>query len=220
MKLAIISESPADETALRVLIGALFDEPIQILYPGFRARGWPNVAQVLPAVIRHLHSNTDADGLAVVVDADDSVVHCEKHESPGCFHPQCRLCRLRAIFHQTVKRLPPAKGRTRLLRAVGVAVPAIEAWYLCGRDLDVTEQAWTAGQERGREPYSRAELKLRMYGTDRPSLQHEIDCALREAKRHSADLRRLENDFPGFAFMSADLRSWKTAREQLLAREG
>jgi hypothetical protein len=119
-----------------------------------------------------------------------------------------------------VKRLPPAKGRTRLLRAVGVAVPAIEAWYLCGRDLDVTEQAWTAGQERGREPYSRAELKLRMYGTDRPSLQHEIDCALREAKRHSADLRRLENDFPGFAFMSADLRSWKTAREQLLAREG
>src|SRR5690606_2849652 len=134
--------------------------------PSLRARGWPSVAQVLPAVIRHLHFNTDADGLAVVVDADDSVVHTEEHERPDYFHPQCRLCQLRAVFRQTVKKLPAARGRPRLLRSVGVAVPAIEAWYLCGRDERVTEQVWIEGQLEQRLPYTRGELKWRVYGTD------------------------------------------------------
>ncbi|MFT3866924.1 MAG: hypothetical protein QM715_00370 [Nibricoccus sp.] len=132
MKLAILSESPADEAALRVLIEGVLDEPIQLVQAALRARGWPSVAQVMPAIIRHLHFNTDAVGLAVVVDADDSVVHTEPHDAPGYFHPHCRLCQLRAVFRQTVKKLPPARGRTRILRGVGVAVPAIESWYLCG----------------------------------------------------------------------------------------
>ena len=55
--------------------------------------------------------------------------------------------------------------------ASSVTVPAIEAWYLCGRDSTVSEAAWTAGQASGRQPYSRAELKWRVYGTDRPTLQ-------------------------------------------------
>lgn len=214
MKLAIISESPADETALRVLVSKAAPGKVEFLDPGFRARGWPSVAQVLPAVIRHLHFNTDADGLVVVVDADDSVVHTELHEKPSYFHPQCRMCRLRAVFRQTVKRLPLANGRLRLFRAVGIAVPAIEGWYLCGRDASVTEEAWLKGQESGRAPYTRAELKWRVYGTDRPSLQWEIDCALREVSRFGGDLRRLENDFPGFAFLAKDLRSWNTAALQ------
>ena len=130
MKLAILSESPADEAALRVLAEAVVDGPVEFLNPGFRARGWPSVAQVLPAVLRHLHFNTDADGVLVEVDADDSVVHTEQHERPDYFHPQCRICKLRAVVRQTVKKLPAAEGRHRLLRAVGVAVPAIEAWYL------------------------------------------------------------------------------------------
>jgi hypothetical protein len=179
----------------------------RFIAPGFRARGWPNVAQVLPAVIRHLHFNTDADALVVAVDADDSVVHGAAHERPGYFHPQCRMCQLRAVHRQTTKKLPPARGRERLLRAVGVAVPAIEAWYLCGRDPTVTEAAWIDGNARGARPYSRAELKLRVYATERPSLAHEIDCALREVERHRLDSRRLEHEFPGFAALSGDLRA-------------
>lgn len=209
MKVALLSESPADETAVRVLVESALGHPIAQVHPGLRARGWPNVAQVLPPVLRHLHFNTDAAGLVVVVDTDDSVVHTAAHEAPGYFHPQCRLCQLRAAYRQTVKRLPPARGRKRVLRCIGVAVPAIEAWYLCGRDEQVTEATWLRGQERGRAPYTRAELKVRVYGTDRPSLPHTIACALREVQRHRRDTRRLEADFPnGFGALARDLRSW------------
>jgi hypothetical protein len=207
MKLALLSESPADETALRVLVGAVLGGPANFVSPGFRARGWPNVGQLVPAVIRHLHFNTDADALVVVVDSDDSVVHTAEHDRPGYFHPQCRMCHLRAVFRQTQKKLPPAHGRERVLRCLGIAVPAIEAWYLCGRDATVTEAAWVEGQARGRLPYTRRDLKWRVYGTDRPSLPHETERALAEVARHRPDPRRLENDFPGFAALAADLRA-------------
>ncbi len=206
MKLGILSESPADEEALAVLVAAVVDQPITRLHPPLRARGWPHVAQVLPLVIKHLHFNTDAEALVVVVDADDSVVHTGAHEAEGYFHPKCRLCQLRAIFRQTTKKLSPAHGRASVLRCVGVAVPAIEAWYLCGKNLGVTEQRWNDGVANGRPPYTRRELKSLMYQTDRPSLKLEIELALHEARRHARDLRRLENDFLGFALLAADLR--------------
>lgn len=212
MKVALLSESPADEAALRVLVSAILKQSPAFVAPGFRARGWPNVAQVLPAVIRHLHFNTDTDILAVVVDSDDSVVHAAGHDAPGYFHPHCRMCQLRAVFRQTTKRFPSAHGRDRIIRGVGVAVPAIEGWYLCGRDPSVTEAAWTQGQERGRLPYYRAELKMRVYGTDRPSLPHQTVCALREVERHRPDTRRLEHDFPGFAALAGDIRTGQPTR--------
>ncbi len=212
MKVALLSESPADEAALRILVGAVLGGPPQLVAPGFRARGWPNVGQLLPAVIRHLHFNTDADALVVVVDSDDSVVHTADHDRPGYFHPHCRMCQLRAVFHRTNRKLPPARGRSSVLRAIGIAVPAVEGWYLCGRDPAVSEAAWTAGQERGRLPYTRADLKVRVYGTDRPSLAHEIRCALREVARHRRDVRRLEHDFPGFGALANDLRAARDTR--------
>jgi hypothetical protein len=211
MKIAILSESPADEAALRVLVEYVLGEPFTLVPPSLRARGWPSVEQVLSPILRHLHFNTDADGLVVVVDSDDSVVHAAEHEAPGYHHPFCRVCRLRAVFRRALKNLPPARGRDRVLRAVGLAVPAIEAWYLCGRDTSVTEAAWVAGQGIGRLPYSRRELKWRVYGTERPSLPVEIRRAVQEVTRHRGDVRRLEFDFPqGFGSLARDLRSWRT----------
>ncbi len=210
MKVALLSESPADETALRVLVTAVLRQTPQFVSPGFRARGWPNVAQVMPLVLRHLHFNTDTAVLVVVVDADDSTVHTAEHDRPNYFHPRCRMCQLRAVHRQTTKKFPPAHGRARVLRTIGIAVPAIEAWYLSGRDERETEQAWLDGQHTGRPPYSRADLKVRVYGTDRPSLRHEIDCAVREVQRIGRDTRRLENDFPGFAALAGDLRATLT----------
>jgi hypothetical protein len=207
MKVALLSESPADETALRVFVAAILKQPPRFELAGFRARGWPNVAQLMPAVLRHLHFNTDTDVLVVVVDSDDSVVHVAGHDNPGYFHPHCRLCQLRAVYRQTMKKFPAAHGRSRVLRTIGVAVPAIEAWYLCGRDETVSETAWVEGQEKGRLPYTRAQLKHRVYGTDRPTLPQETVCAVREAERQRHDLRRLEHDFPGFAAMATDLRA-------------
>jgi hypothetical protein len=210
MKLAILSESPADEAALRILVGYVLGAPFTPVQTTLRARGWPSVEQVLPPILRHLHFNTDADGLVVVVDSDDSPVHTADHEAPGFHHPLCRIWRLRAAFRRTLKNLPPARGRDRVLRAVGLAVPAIEAWYLCGRDASVSEQAWMAGQHSGRLPYTRRELKGRVYGTERPSLPHEIERAVAEVRRHRGDVRRLENDFPhGFGALVRDLRGWR-----------
>jgi hypothetical protein len=207
MKVALLSESPADEAVLRVLVDAILGESAQVAPAGYRARGWPNVIQVLPAVIRHLHFNTDVDTLVVTCDSDDSPVHTEAHEAPQYYHPQCRMCQLRAVFRQTSKRFPSAHGRLKVRRVVGVAVPALEAWLLCGRDSDVSEAAWINGQQAGCLPYTRAELKFRIYQTERPSLPHEIECALRETERHRRDLRRLEYDFPGFAALMKDLKS-------------
>jgi len=213
MKIALLSESPADEAALRVLVEFVLGEPFLTVQPGLRARGWPSVEQVLPPIIRHLHFNTEADGLVVVVDSDDSVVHTAEHEAPGYHHPFCRICRLRLAFRRTLKNLPPAHGRDRVLRAVGLAVPAIEAWYLCGRDTSITEAAWVSGQAAGRPPYTRRELKWRVYGTERPTLPHEIKRAVQEVARHRGDLRRLENDFPqGFGSLARDLRGWRVGR--------
>ncbi|MBX3739177.1 MAG: hypothetical protein KF715_20990 [Candidatus Didemnitutus sp.] len=213
MKLAILSESPADEAALRILVGYALAEPFALVTPSLRARGWPSVEQVLPPILRHLHFNTDALGLVVVCDSDDSPVHTPEHEAPGYHHPLCRICRLRAAFRRTMKNLPPAHGRRSPLRAIGVAVPAIEAWLLCGRDDEVTEAAWIAGQESGVPPFSRRDLKARVYGTTRPSLPWEIQRATEEVSRHRGDLRRLENDFPhGFGALARDLRGWKDQR--------
>jgi hypothetical protein len=210
MKLAILSESPADEAALRVLVGYVLGEPLHLVTPSLRARGWPSVEQVLPPILRHLHFNTDAHGLVVVVDSDDSPVHTAEHEAPGYHHPLCRICRLRAVFRRTLKNLPPAQGRTAPLRAVGLAVPAIEAWLLCGRDEAVTEEAWVRGLARGLPPYTRRELKARVYGTTRPSLPLEIERAVAEVSRHRGDVRRLEFDFPqGFGALARDLRAWR-----------
>ena len=210
MKLALLSESPADEAALRVLVEAVLGSSFTLVQSSLRARGWPSVEQVLPPILRYLHFNTDADGLVVVVDSDDSPVHTVEHEAPSYYHPFCRICRLRAVFRRVLKNLPPAHGRDRVLRAVGVAIPAVEAWYLCGRDTSVTEEAWIKGQATGRLPYTRRELKWRVYGTERPTLALEIKCALEEVARHRGDMRRLENDFPqGFGSLARDLRSWR-----------
>ncbi len=210
MKLAILSESPADEAAVRILVEAVLGSPVALVQSNLRARGWPSVEQVLPSILRHLHFHTDAAGLVVVVDTDDSPVHTAKHEAVGYFHPHCRICRLRAVFRRTLKNLPPAHGRERVLRAVGVAVPAVEAWYLCGRDTSVTEAAWVDGQAAGQLPYTRAQLKWRVYGTERPTLVHETQRAVQEVLRYQGDLRRLEHDFPhGFGALARDLRSWQ-----------
>jgi hypothetical protein len=211
MNIALLSESPADEAALRVLVGYVLGDRFNRVAPTLRARGWPSVELVLPAILRHLHFNTNADGLVVVVDSDDSPVHTTEHEAPGYHHPYCRMCRLRTVFRRVTKNLPPAQGRDRVLRAVGLCVPALEAWLLCGRDTSITEAAWTNGQAAGRLPYTRRELKWRVYGTERPSLPHEIRRAVQEVSRHQGDVRRMENDFPqGFGSLARDLRSWRT----------
>jgi hypothetical protein len=51
-RLALLGESLVDESALAILVEAVLGRPFVQVQPGLRARGWPSVLQILPAVAR------------------------------------------------------------------------------------------------------------------------------------------------------------------------
>ncbi len=211
MKVAVLSESPADEAAVRLLAEAVLG--VQTITPAplkIRSRGWPSVAEVFPAAMKHLHFQTDAEGLIVVADSDNSVVHVPGHDERVGGEPECRVCQLRRIRTATEARLAERVGRPALQVAIGIAVPAIEAWYLQGIRPHVNEAAWARALRDGKFPYKKAELKEMVYGTSRPSLALETERAKVAATRLSTDINALEATFPGgFGALATDLRGWK-----------
>ena len=213
MKLGLLSESPADEAALRILLEAVLGTSVQVVQPPLRARGWPNVMQVLPAVLYHLQYHTDAAGFVVLVDSDDTRLHDADHADPGKFHPLCRLCQLEMTIRRARKRWVLPAGREPLHTATGLAVPAVEAWYLCDRDRQVGEAAWRRDAERGEIRYTRRDLKQRVYGTMRPPLVLEVRRAEEEARRLARDIHVLEREFPnGFGWLANTVRRWRVGR--------
>lgn len=99
----MLSESAADDAAVRVLAEAILGQSLQAVLPaGLRTRGgWPAVLQILPTILKHLHYRTDAEGLVVVVDSDKSPLHrlpVEPLEARGC---ECRRCQLRQAALRT-----------------------------------------------------------------------------------------------------------------------
>lgn len=206
MTFAVLSESAADESAIRVLLGPLVAAEIAMQVEPVRFRGWPAVLKLLPPVIKHFHYHTAVDGLIVVVDSDDSTPH-GGHE-PG--EPaDCRLCRLTSRVAQELVALTPVPGKPSLRTAIGLCIPAIEAWYLCGIDATVTEAAWTNGRRSGQPPYSRVELKRRVYGTPIPVLEAQKEIAVLHAERLAADLNLLDTCFPaGCGVMLDSVRAW------------
>ncbi len=211
MKVAVLSESSADEAAIRILVEGVLSKPTQLVLPSsFRSRGGiDSVFKILPRALKELHYHTDADALVVVVDSDHSPVHQVIHEQPGGAEQNCRLCRLGQTITDVQENLTPVPGHSSVKTAIGVAVPAIEAWYLCGRNPQVSEAAWINGLQSAIEPYTRLQLKRDVYGTERPSLALETECAVMEAQRLAQDLSRIEKRFPnGFGSLARALRSW------------
>ena len=81
MKVAILSESPADETSLRILVDAVLRKATKPLETApLRVAGWSGLPGVIPKVLMHLHYHTDVQGLVVVADSDDSPPHDESHQ--------------------------------------------------------------------------------------------------------------------------------------------
>ena len=169
MNLAVLSESSADEQAVRVLVEALLGKSTEPTEPPpLRTRGWPSVFAVAPVVLKHLYYYTDTEAFVTVIDSNHSAIHDDSHDQNT--ESGCRLCRLRKSIDQTVQGFKPLPHRPRLKIGVGLAVPAIEAWYCCGRDPTVTESAWLEGLRTHRDPYTKADLKRAVYGTDRVPL--------------------------------------------------
>jgi hypothetical protein len=208
MRLVVVSESPSDEAGLRALVAPITGHTSvsETGLPQIRSRGWPSVKGVLPTIVKHLHYRTIVEALLVVVDSDDS----KPHGKDCADDPRgCRLCDLRDLLNQQLAVLREVPGRARIKTAVGLCIPAIEAWYLCGRDPTVTEAAWKNGQREQRLPYSRSELKRRVYGTPIPQLQTQVDRAVENCRRLAADLTPLEQLFPdGCGTMLQAIRDW------------
>ncbi|HKP10941.1 MAG TPA: hypothetical protein VJZ91_02485 [Blastocatellia bacterium] len=209
MKLAILCESPADAAAVRILVNAILGEPTEMTDdPLLSPRGWPAVLNVLPSVLKYLYYRTDADSLVVVVDADKSPVHEPDHDEPDSSLDQCKVCLLRTAIQQTEMGLKPVAGRLPIKTAIGLAVPAMEAWYLCGIEPQATEAALRLSPGASLREI-KLHLKQAVYATSRPPLEHATARAVEEATRLAQDLELLEQLFPdGFGTLARDVRSW------------
>lgn len=211
MNVLIFSESPADEAAIRVLIDALLDTKTHAeSFPRLQARrGFAWVLKLLPAVLRHAYYRTDADGLVVVLDSNGSPVS----EQQVSGKRESRLYRLRRAAEATWADIRPRPERTPLKTAIGLAAPAVEAWYRCGIDPHATEAAWLRDMQSGASaPRRIREMKRAVYGTARPSLPRETEAAVREARRLATDLAFLESSFPiGFGALARDVQAWSSS---------
>lgn len=210
MKVAIVSESPADEAAVRILVNGVLGRQIQsVSFSSRRAPGISGVFNVLPVLLKELYYHTDTDGIVVVVDGDHSPIHVDGHDQPGQVVEQCRLCRLRQIVNRARSGLRYVSGRFPLKVALGVAVPTIEAWYQCGIDAHVNEASWRMALQSRSYLYTTKSLKQSVYGMNRLPLTLETQRAVEEAQRLSQNLSLLETHFPtGFGALMQNLRSW------------
>ncbi|MHB8736909.1 MAG: hypothetical protein ACYC6M_16520 [Terriglobales bacterium] len=212
MKIGYYCESPVDRAAMAVFTEGLLGAPPEPISMDLEGRSVPAFFSALGGVFRGVHFNSDAEGLIVVVDCDDTELHVPAHDAIPGGGEGCRLCQARKIIAQARKQLKPRQGRPELKVAIGLAVPAIEAWYLVGKNHQVGEAAWNTGLAAGRPPFTRPQLKKLVYGLDRPSLEHMTECAVREARRIILNIEAIETAFPaGFGLMAHEIRSW-TAR--------
>lgn len=209
MKLDVLSESPSDEAAVRILVDAILGEQSIRVSSLQRPPGWPAVRQFLPTVMKHLHYRTDADALVVVVDSDNSPIHEKSHDLPEGSVQECRVCQLRATIIQVQIHLRSVSGRASIKTAVGLAVPAVEAWYLCGIDLHCTEASLMPRLGAGAKALKN-QLKKEVYSTDRPLREMQTKRATEEAIRLAQDLNLIERLFPqGFGSLARDVRNWQ-----------
>jgi hypothetical protein len=210
MKIGFYCESPADQAALAVFTEGILGEPPEPINLDLEAHSVPGFFSALDGVFRGVHYNSDAEGLVVVVDCDDTELHDPAHDKPGGGGERCRLCQARKIIGQAQKQVKKRPAGPALKVATGLPVPTIEAWYLVGKNRQVGEASWIAGLKSGRPPFIRPQLKKLVYNTDRPSLGLETERAVAEARRIIGDLKAIETAFPvGFGLMAQEIRSWK-----------
>jgi hypothetical protein len=205
MKIAIVSESPTDEAVIRIIVDALSRRTNEYITSRRRAGGWSAAINAARAQLVSLHYNSDAHGMIVVVDSDESPVHDESHQPPNQPNPDCRVCRVTSEVERTRNTLQPRQHvNYRVEVATALAVPSLEAWLLCGTDPHITEARF----QRMSDPELkniRRELKRQLYG----SLFPTREIATRETQRLCGDLAQLERHFPnGFGLFAKQIRSW------------
>jgi hypothetical protein len=211
MKIAIVSESSANEAAIKILVDAIVGSESALFPLRTRAHGWTTVFPLLEKIIPALHyGHPDVEALVVVMDSDDTPVHRNIHDVPNNENLACRLCKLRAVVNSTLTGMQPLPNRRPLKTALGLAVPSMEAWYRAGLDSHINEIAWSRKLAGEKVPYDRRSLKKDTYGSERPGLSRETDISVAAAQRLANEIEMLEQLFPdGFGSLLRDLRTWQ-----------
>lgn len=213
MRVALFSESPSDEAALKVLVEGILGRVVEPVGLNLRSRGWPAVRYELRAVVRELWLNQKADGLVVSVDTDHSPVH--EHGHVASAQAGCRQCVLQRQADETVAELRAKHPRPALVHAVASASPAVEAWLLHGTAGATDEGSWKVflltNPDRFKVKLRVNDLKRSVYGTPKPGQAAAIHKATEEARRIVADLTGLSAAFPGgFGLMAEQVACWET----------
>lgn len=214
MKIAIFSESPTDEAALKILVEGILGEEIEIApYPPNRlqSRG-SGVLRDVAIVLRGVYY-TEAEFLIIVRDSDDTPIHKKEHDEPNNTESKyCRYCELRKEVELALQGLTLLPEKKNFRVAIGVAVPAIEAWLLCGINLHVNEATWVDKQKERRASFydDRRRLKIELYDSHIASSDTMLERSIESASRLAENIEQLEIMFPeGFGNMANEIRNWK-----------
>ena len=211
MKITFFGESKSDDVILRHLIEGILEEKIEEKDVGkkLQFRSSSHLVKNLPVVIRSVHYNSDAEFLVIASDSDDTPVHIAEHDINE--NEKCHICLLRKIVDKLLNEFQSG-GQEILKIAVGVSVPAIEAWLLFGKNPHVSENYWIRFQNSEKITYTRKKLKKELYGGEHIPENIRIETAKKAIQRIVENdlLSDLENAFPqGFGSLSNEVKTWK-----------
>jgi hypothetical protein len=202
MKVAIFSESAHDEEALRVILDGVLQIKTEAEAHNLESNGWHNVIKRLPTAIRKLHYQTETAGLLVVVDADRSSLKMGEAGN--------RREVLKTIVKATLASLGPVAQKPALKVAIGVAMPALEAWLLSPDDVTLCEANWERALSSEIDTDIGKRLKRQLFGVERPDSFVRRDLVLKAAHRCIPHLSVLRDRFPnGFGKMVEDILAWR-----------
>jgi hypothetical protein len=208
MKVAFFSESKADEVVLKHFVEELLEKEIEEkdVVKRLQFRSSTHLDKNLDVVIRSVYYSYDADFLVISSDSDDFPVHAVEHEKQP--NEKCRLCSLRKSVSKSLKTLDQKRD---FKVAIGVPVPALEAWLLFGVNSQVSENTWIRFQNGEKITYDRKKLKKELYGGEHIPENERIEISKQAIQRIGENnlLGDLETAFPqGFGSLSNEVKSW------------
>lgn len=216
MKIGIVRESEVDEAAIRIFVESIAGTSVEILQSVRpRAGGFGSALDVIKAEYLRLHYHPDADGLVIIIDSDDTPLHVATTPLNSVCDPRCRLCLINQKIAQASARLAARPDGRLLPVAVGMAVPALEAWLLCGRDPHAAESNYRRMLEGGLQlKQIRDRLKTEVYGSARAPMRKMAEISSNEAMRLRESPELLERLFPiGFGMFASQIRTSFRSRE-------
>ena len=216
MRVAVICESSVDEEIIRALIDAILGDSTSRVLPRYQVKGWPHVITDLPNLLPGILLDPTIDALSIIADSNGSAPPGSGRESPESKPSKADRMRRLVETVEGILKVESGRASVRPLRiAIGIAVPAIEAWCLPD-DETVSESSWLSFLETNPEPFAVSartrELKRRVYGKVHGNVETRTPQAIKLAARIAKRVDTLERKFPGgFGPFARAIRAWRTS---------